>query len=120
MAEQNSVADQGAVPAEELERDGLAVCRELSTNHLVFTIASWHHLSVVLGIQLKENDASHLQFLGCDSEDWPVITGNTEVTGLSKSCRPLVQNRRKRQEKEMPTRRCLGHHWRVDRSFAEG
>jgi hypothetical protein len=30
-------------------------------------------------IQLKENNASHLQFLGCDSEDWPVIIGYPEV-----------------------------------------
>lgn len=31
MAEQNSVADQGAVPAEELERNGLPVWSRLKT-----------------------------------------------------------------------------------------
>ena len=30
-------------------------------------------------IQLKENNASHLQFLGCDSEDWPLINGHPET-----------------------------------------
>jgi hypothetical protein len=36
-------------------------------------------------IQLKENDDSHLQFLGCDSEDWPVINGNPYLMALRQS-----------------------------------